>query len=124
MSGSTATVATPDIVPVVARIVVIPVATAVTTPFAVYRSARHFPRIRRFWLDFLALGAFAAISIHLSAVAYTLTLSSYVEAVKHVEIPMALVIGYFVFHEKARVRAIWPGSMVILAGAVIIRLWG
>ena len=46
------------------------------------------------------------------------------EAVKQAEILFALGIGWVVFQEKARVRAIWPGCLAILAGAVIIRLWG
>jgi len=99
-------------------------ATAVITPYTLYRSGKHFASIARFWMDFLALGAFAAVSILLTAVAYTLTLSSYVEAVKQVEILFALAVGYVVFHERARVRAIWPGSLTIMAGAAIVRLWG
>jgi drug/metabolite transporter (DMT)-like permease len=99
-------------------------ATAVITPYTIYRSAPQFRRIGLYWKEFLALGVFAAISILLGAVAYTSTLSSYVEAVKQAEILFALAIGWVVFHEKARVRAIWPGSLAILAGAAIIRLWG
>jgi len=99
-------------------------ATAVITPYALYRSAPQFKRMGKYWKEFLALGVFAAISILLTSVAYTLALSSYVEAVKQAEILIALLIGWIVFHERARVRAIWPGSLTILAGAVIIRLWG
>jgi drug/metabolite transporter (DMT)-like permease len=99
-------------------------ATAVITPYTIYRSGRQFRHLGRYWKDFLALGVFAAISILLGAVAYTLTHSYYVEAVKQAEILFALLIGWLVFKEAARVRAIWPGSLAILAGAVIIRLWG
>jgi len=99
-------------------------ATLVITPYALRRSGHHFPHVLRLWKEFVMLGAFAAVSIILGAVAYTLTLSSYVEAVKQVEILFALGIGYLVFHERARVRAIWPGALAILAGAVMIRLWG
>jgi drug/metabolite transporter (DMT)-like permease len=99
-------------------------ATAVITPYAIYRSGQHFKRVFELWKEFVLLGAFAALSILMGAVAYTLTLSSYVEAVKQVEILFALFIGYLVFHERARVRAIWPGALAILIGAVMIRLWG
>lgn len=99
-------------------------ATAVITPYALWRSGPHFLQVRRYWRDFLGLGAFAAASILLGAAAYGLTLSSYVEAVKQVEIVFALAIGYLVFHERGRVRSVWPGSLAILAGAVVIRLWG
>ena len=99
-------------------------ATAVITPYAIVRSGHQFKRVLELWREFVLLGAFAAISILLGAVAYTLTLSSYVEALKQVEILFALFIGYLVFHERARVRAIWPGALAILTGAVMIRLWG
>ena len=98
--------------------------TAVVTPYTVYRSARQFRRIPQYWKEFLAMGAFASLTILTAVQAYTLTLSSYVEAVKQVEILFALAIGYVVFHEKERVRAIWPGCLAVLAGAVMIRLWG
>jgi drug/metabolite transporter (DMT)-like permease len=96
----------------------------VITPYTLYRSAPQFKRMGTYWKEFLALGVFAAISILLTSVAYTLALSSYVEAVKQAEILFALAIGWLVFDEKARVRAVWPGALTILAGAVIIRLWG
>jgi drug/metabolite transporter (DMT)-like permease len=99
-------------------------ATAVITPYAIWRSGHHFKRVLKLWKEFVMLGAFAAVSIMMGAVAYTLTLSSYVEAVKQVEILFALMIGYVVFHERARVRAIWPGALAILVGAIMIRLWG
>jgi len=99
-------------------------ATAVITPYAIYRSGHQFKRVLELWKEFIMLGAFAALSMLMGAVAYTLTLSSYVEAVKQVEILFALGIGYLAFHERARVRAIWPGALAILLGAVMIRLWG
>jgi drug/metabolite transporter (DMT)-like permease len=92
------------------------------TPFALYRSARHFPQIGRHWLGFLSLGAFAAISTQLGTTAYTLTVSSYVEAVKQVELLIALAIGHVVFGEGARIRSIWLGCVVMLAGMVMLML--
>jgi drug/metabolite transporter (DMT)-like permease len=92
------------------------------TPLAVYRSARHFRQIARHGWSFLALGAFAAISTQFGTTAYTLTLPAYVEAVKQVEILIALAIGYLVFQEGARIRAIWPGCVVMLAGIVMLVL--
>jgi drug/metabolite transporter (DMT)-like permease len=92
------------------------------TPWALYRSARHFRQLGRHWLGFVGLGAFAAVSTQLGTTAYTLTVSSYVEAVKQVEILLALLIGYLVFGEGARVRQIWLGCVVMLLGIVIIVL--
>lgn len=99
-------------------------ASAMLTPFAVWRSGRHFRSVPRLWKGFFALGLLASISTVLGTSAYTMTLSSYVEAVKQVEILFALVIGYFVFGERERVRAIWPGCLLMLAGLVLLKVWG
>ena len=95
---------------------------ALITPFAVYRSGRHFRQIGRHRWSFVALGAFAAVSTWLGTAAYTMTVSSYVEAVKQLELLMALVIGYLVFGEGARVRQIWPGCVVMVLGLVLLIL--
>jgi drug/metabolite transporter (DMT)-like permease len=98
------------------------VCAALVTPLAIYRSRPYFGQIGRYWLSFVGLGAFAAISTQLGTTAYTLTISSYVEAVKQVEILFALLIGWLVFGEGARVRTIWLGALVMLAGVVILVL--
>jgi uncharacterized membrane protein len=97
---------------------------AIITPFAIYRSGRHFSQIGRHWWSFMALGAFAAISTWLGTAAYTMTVASYVEAVKQLEVLMALAIGYLVFGEGARVKLIWPGCVVMLIGLVLLILGG
>ena len=97
---------------------------AIITPFAIYRSGHHFRQIGRHWWSFMARGAFAAISTWLGTAAYTMTVSSYVEAVKQLEVLMALVIGYLVFGEGARVKLIWPGCVVMLIGLVLLILGG
>ena len=79
-------------------------------------------RLGRHWWSFMALGAFAAISTWLGTAAYTMTVASYVEAVKQLEVMMALVIGYLVFGEGARVKLIWPGCVVMLVGLVLLIL--
>ena len=97
---------------------------AIITPFAIYRSGRHFRQIGRHWWSFMALGAFAAISTWLGTAAYTMTVASYVEAVKQLEVLMALAIGSLVFGEGARVKLIWPGCVVMLIGLVLLILGG
>jgi drug/metabolite transporter (DMT)-like permease len=92
------------------------------TPWVLYRSARHFRQLGRHWLGFVGLGAFAALSTQLGTTAYTLTVTSYVEAVKQVEILLALVIGWLAFGEGARIRQIWLGCVVMLAGIVLLIL--
>ena len=49
-----------------------------------------------------------------------MTVHSYVEAVKQIEIVLALVIGWLMFGEGARIRQIWLGCAVMLAGIVIL----
>jgi len=95
---------------------------AIITPFAVYRSGRHFRQIGRHWWSFVALGAFAAASTWCGTAAYTMTVSSYVEAVKQLELLMALAIGYLFFGEGARVKLIWPGCVVMVLGLILLIL--
>jgi uncharacterized membrane protein len=58
------------------------------------------------------------------SLAYELTLTSYVEAVKQAEVLFALGVGYLVFQERARVREVLPGSLIILVGVVLLHLSG
>jgi uncharacterized membrane protein len=95
---------------------------ALITPFAIYRSGRHFRQIGNHWWSFVALGAFAAVSTWFGTTAYTMTVSSYVEAVKQLELVMALVIGWLVFGEGAKVKLIWKGCVVMLIGLVLVLL--
>ena len=70
----------------------------------------------------IVLAFFAALTTVTQGHAYLLTLSSYVEAVKQVEILFALGIGMLIFHEKREVREIAPGAVVMLAGVVLLSL--
>jgi uncharacterized membrane protein len=58
------------------------------------------------------------------SLAYQMTLMSYVEALKQAEVLFALGIGEIVFQERTRVRAMLPGSLVILFGVVLLHLSG
>jgi len=95
---------------------------AMITPYTLYRSRGQFVKIRRYWKGFVSLGACAALSTWFGTTAYTMTVSAYVEAVKQVEILFALAIGYFFFTEGATIRTIWPGTVVMLAGLVLLKL--
>jgi drug/metabolite transporter (DMT)-like permease len=99
-------------------------ASLLMTPVALYTSGRHFAAVPRHWMDFLALGLFAALTTLSQGVAYTLTLSSYVEAVKQVEILFAMAIGIIAFGEAQRVRESAPGALVMLVGMVLLALEG
>ncbi len=97
-------------------------ASLVVLPLAVRRSATHFVQVPRHWPTFFSMGLFACLSSVCQSIAYQLTLTTYVEAVKQTEILFALVIGMVVFQEHARVRAILPGSLTMLFGIILLKL--
>jgi drug/metabolite transporter (DMT)-like permease len=99
-------------------------ASLVVTPLALWTSARHFAAVPRHWKDFVALGFFAALTTLSQGQAYTLTLSSYVEAVKQVEILFAMAVGIIAFGETQRVKESAPGALVMLLGMVLLALAG
>ena len=84
----------------------------------------HLGEVHRHWKDFVALGLFAALTTVSQGIAYTLTLSSYVEALKQVEILLAMGIGTLAFGEKQTAREIAPGALVMLGGMVLVSLAG
>ena len=95
---------------------------AFITPYTIYRSAPHFRQVGRYWKSFVGMGAAGTLSTWFGTTAYTMTLSSYVEAVKQVEILLALGIGYLFFKEGPRIRLIWAGTVVIMMGMVLLKL--
>jgi uncharacterized membrane protein len=97
-------------------------ASLIMTPIVLRTSARHFARLPRHWKEFVALGLFASLTTISQGHAYTLTLSSYVEAVKQVEILFAMVIGVLVFGEAQRVRESALGAVVMLVGMALLAL--
>jgi len=97
-------------------------ASLIVTPLALTTSARHFRAVPRHWKEFVALGLFAALTTLSQGKAYTLTLSSYVEAVKQVEILFAMAIGVVAFGEGQKVRESALGGLVMLLGMVLLAL--
>jgi drug/metabolite transporter (DMT)-like permease len=98
------------------------VASVLMSVLAARTSASHFRAVPRHWKEFVALGLFAALTTILQGKAYTLTLSSYVEAVKQVEILFAMGIGVAMFGEAQRVRESALGAVVMLVGMVLLAL--
>ena len=99
-------------------------ASLVVLPVTLWKSAPSFRSAPRHWKAFAALGLFAFITSLAQAEAYRLTLTSYVESVKQVEILLAIAIGWFFFKERDRVRETLFGGLVILAGIVLLILAG
>src|ERR1700675_2096095 len=96
-------------------------ASLLVTPIVLGTSRRHFVEVPRYWKAFVSFASLTTIS---QGTAYLMTLSSYVEAVKQVEILFAMAIGTVMFHEKQKVRDIAPGALVMLAGVVLLSLAG
>ena len=97
-------------------------ASLMMTPIVLATSARHFRAVPRYWREFVALGLFAALTTITQGHAYTLTLSSYVEAVKQVEILFAMAVGVLLFGEAQRVRESAAGAVVMLIGMILLAL--
>jgi uncharacterized membrane protein len=97
-------------------------ASLMMTPIALATSARHFRAVPGHWREFVALGLFAALTTITQGHAYTLTLSSYVEAVKQVEILFAMAVGVLLFGEAQRVRESAVGAVVMLVGMILLAL--
>ncbi len=97
-------------------------ASLIVTPIVLVTSRRHFADVPRYWKAFVCFGLFAALTTISQGTAYLLTLSSYVEAVKQVEILFAMGIGVVIFGERQKVRDIVPGALVMLAGVVLLSL--
>ena len=97
-------------------------ASLIMTPIALRTSARHFAAVPRHAREFVALGLFAALTTISQGHAYTLTLSSYVEAVKQIEILFAMAVGVLAFGEAQRVRESALGAVVMLVGMILLAL--
>ena len=97
-------------------------ASLIVTPIVLVTSRRHFADVPRYWKAFVSFGLFAALTTVSQGTANLLTLSSYVEAVKQVEILLAMGIGMVMFGERQKVRDIAPGAAVMLAGVVLLSL--
>jgi len=89
---------------------------------ALATSGKHFTAVPGHWKEFVALGLFAALTTITQGAAYTMTLSSYVEAVKQVEIIFAMAIGVILFGEAQRVRESAVGAVVMLVGMALLVL--
>ena len=97
-------------------------ASLLVTPVVLVTSRRYFAAVPRHWMAFASFGLFAALTTVTQGHAYLMTLSSYVEAVKQVEILFALGIGVLFFREQQKVREIAPGAFVMLVGVVLLSL--
>ncbi len=89
-------------------------------PLVIKKSARHFRVLPRYLGRFFAMGLFGATPTIFGSHAYVRSVAAYVEAVKQVEIPLALAVGVLFFNERERVQAIWPGVVILILGLLIL----
>jgi uncharacterized membrane protein len=94
----------------------------IVTPYTIYRSKKNFKAIVSQWKSFTSLGVYAALSTWCGTTGYTLTATSYVEAIKQLDVFFSILIGHFCFGESARIRLIWPGAATILIGVLLIHI--
>jgi drug/metabolite transporter (DMT)-like permease len=99
-------------------------ASLLVTPIVLKTSRRHFVEIPKYWKAFVSFGLFASLTTVSQGTAYLMTLSSYVEAVKQVEILFAMAIGILAFGEAQRVRESALGALAMLLGMVLLALTG
>ncbi len=97
-------------------------ASLLLSPLVFYTSRPYFRQIPLLWKGFVSMGLFASLTSVTQGIAYEMTLSSYVEAVKQVEILFALAIGYTVFRERERAQEVLPGCLLMLIGIVLLKL--
>jgi drug/metabolite transporter (DMT)-like permease len=95
-------------------------ASLLTFPLVIKKSSKHLSVLPRYIPRFLGLGVFAAAATIFGNLGYIRSVAAYVEAVKQVEIPLTLAVGILFFNERERVRSIWPGSLIILSGFLIL----
>lgn len=99
-------------------------ASLIMTPVMLAISARHLTAVSRHWAAFTALGLFATLTSLTHGIAYTLTLASYVEAVKQVDVIFAMAAGILIFKESERIREVALGATAMLLGMVFLALAG
>jgi drug/metabolite transporter (DMT)-like permease len=89
-------------------------------PLVIKKSSKRLAALPRYIGRFSALGFFGAASTIFGSLGYVRSLAAFVEAVKQVEIPLTLAVGILFFNERERVQAIWPGSVVLILGFLIL----
>lgn len=91
-------------------------------PVVLRKSLKQFAALPRYISKLTAMGFFAATATIAGNLAYVLSVAAYVEAVKQVEIPLALLGGVLFFKEKERLREAWLGCLIILGGITLLIL--
>ncbi len=89
-------------------------------PLVIKKSSKHLAVLPSYMGRFSALGFFGAAATIFGSLGYVRSLAAYVEAVKQVEVPLTLAVGVLFFNERERVREVWPGSLVMIVGFLIL----
>ncbi len=89
-------------------------------PIVIQKSANHLFLLPRYSIYFLRLGVFAAFATIFKSFGYIQSVAAYVEAIKQIEIPLTLIVGYLLFKETQWIKDIWPGCLFLMGGLVIL----
>jgi len=89
-------------------------------PLVFKNSTHNLTKVPKHLGKFLLLGLFASAATIFGNLAYVASVSSYVEAVKQVEILLALIGGFIFFKEREKIKEIGPGCIIITAGVLIL----
>jgi uncharacterized membrane protein len=90
---------------------------------AVFKMSKtHYRKYIRYWKAFMIMGFLAFLSTVLATIGYKVSLATYVESVKQSEVLFTLLAGIIFFKEKEKVKEIWLGCCVIIAGIFLVIL--
>lgn len=89
-------------------------------PLFLKNSNHNLTKVSKHLGKFLLLGLFACAATIFGNLAYVASVSSYVEAVKQVEILLVLIGGFIFFKEREKIKEIGLGCLIITAGVLIL----
>ena len=89
-------------------------------PLVLIKSRKHLKVVHMHSKKFFSMGFLAFLTNLTGNAAYALTLATYVEAVKQIEVLFALFVGALFYKEHERVKEIWPGCTIIMLGILIL----
>jgi drug/metabolite transporter (DMT)-like permease len=92
-------------------------------PLALWRSPADVHHLRSSWKHLLPVGIISAMMILAFSTAVSMTFVAYAISVKRTSVVMGVVFGRLLFAERD-IRSRLLGASMMLAGVVVISLWG
>lgn len=91
-------------------------------PVMMKKSSNWKSQVKSSWKPLALLGGLGGLSIILQMTAFKMTLVTYVIAIKRFSIPLTVLISYILLNEKDEFSQKLVGSIIMVAGAVLINL--